>query len=248
MSNAPPPDLRAVMERFFALADKVKDAWETVGPEASATAPDVVIAAMRELRKTMEQHQALIELNEEGGNPVQDVSQLCAYGLQCLSDLSDTADAAQLPETARELGLLSFPFALSMTRLGAELMTLEPVVNAVALIANSVKEPAELAEIYRELTELVEAVSPGVYRDAERDMPATPWRLLLLNRAIVATRSHDPLLMEDAFETVTTQLPDEAERFFEEGMGQLDVIGYPDEVREVMTRYYHRYVSPKTIH
>ena len=70
-----------------------------------------------------------------------------------------------------------------------------------------------------------------------------------MNRAIVATRTLDPGLMESAFDTLVTELPEDAPRFFAEGMGQLDIVGYPPRVREVMTRYYVRFGSTSnTLH
>jgi alkanesulfonate monooxygenase SsuD/methylene tetrahydromethanopterin reductase-like flavin-dependent oxidoreductase (luciferase family) len=70
----------------------------------------------------------------------------------------------------------------------------------------------------------------------------------LLNRAIVATRSHRPQLMEPAFDAIVEWLPDQATRFFAESMGQMDIIGSPDQVRAVMQDYYLRYSGDRTLH
>jgi hypothetical protein len=88
-----------------------------------------------------------------------------------------------------------------------------------------------------------------VAQDVGRTEPQRPWRVLLLNRAIVATRSHRPALMEVAFDDVVEHLPQEAARFFEEGMAQMDALDYPPQVRAVMERYYLRQgPAPHTLH
>ncbi len=92
-------------------------------------------------------------------------------------------------------------------------------------------------------------MSPAVSQDTDRSDPRRPWRLLLLNRAIVATRSLKPALMEVAFDAVLEHLPEEAARFFEEGMAQMDALDYPPHVRAVIERYYLRQgAPPHTLH
>ena len=71
--------------------------------------------------------------------------------------------------------------------------------------------------------------------------------MLLLNYAIVTTRTHDPTPMIAAFDTLVNYLPEEAAQFFAEGMGQLDRVGYPAPVREVIEHYYLVW-STSTLH
>ena len=44
--------------------------------------------------------------------------------------------------------------------------------------------------------------------------------------------------MTGAFDAVVEHLPEDAVRFFEEGMAQMDALDYPSHVRSVMERYY----------
>jgi len=75
-----------------------------------------------------------------------------------------------------------------------------------------------------------------------------PWRVLLLNHCIVATRSHNTGLMEDAFALLSARLPEDAARFFTEGMQQMDALDYPQRVREVMEKYHRRWTVNRSLH
>lgn len=60
------------------------------------------------------------------------------------------------------------------------------------------------------LTELTDVIdvetdmfSAELEADLENSEPASPWHILNLNQAIIATRSHDPKRMESVFEMQT---------------------------------------------
>jgi len=61
--------------------------------------------------------------------------------------------------------------------------------------------------------------------------------VLNLNWGIVATRSHNAGLMAHVFDQLIKNIPIDAKTFFQEGMQQMDIVGYPDHVREVMEKY-----------
>ncbi|MDX1697273.1 MAG: hypothetical protein R3308_03260, partial [Thiohalobacterales bacterium] len=67
-------------------------------------------------------------------------------------------------------------------------------------------------------------------------------------QSIVATRSHDTALMEEAFAALTDRLPEDAGRFFTEGMQQMDALDYPQHVREVMARYHRQWNVDRSLH
>ena len=98
------------------------------------------------------------------------------------------------------------------------------------------------------MTEIMAATSPMIARDLEIVNPGRPWRLLNLNRAIVATRTHQPDIMEEAFSTLAEQLPNDAPGFFTQGMEQMDLLNYPPQVREVMDRYYRQWSVNRSLH
>jgi hypothetical protein len=43
-------------------------------------------------------------------------------------------------------------------------------------------------------------------------------------------------------------LPEDARAFFREGMEQMDIVGYPDHVRAIMSRYRDKWGSGDTLH
>ena len=147
-----------------------------------------------------------------------------------------------------ELELLAFPLGLWLARNDGEITSLEPVVNSVAKLANRSKDPVYLEQLCLQIGELVEAVSPGISEDRNRANVARPWRVLLLNWGIVATRSLRPALMRDAFDRLLEHLPEDASGFFREGMGQMDALDYPPHVREVMETYFETWSLKKTLH
>ena len=51
--------------------------------------------------------------------------------------------------------------------------------------------------------------------------------------------------MEPAFNAIVEPLPNDAERFFAEGMEQMAIIDYPEHVRTVVRRYYPRLMQKR---
>lgn len=241
----PPADLSYLQERLRELATQLSDAWESTSrSREEADAPTQLSQAMLQLIDLL-RHIENEELPQQG-NPTE-INTLSEYGLHLLDELAQCAAGLEQPALAEELEQLSLPYAVWIARQGGEIRHLEPVVNALARLANQANRPAAMATLYAVCCELVEAASPTLEESAAQD-PQHPWRLLLLNRAIVATRSHNPELMEPAFDAVVEHLPGDAQGFFAEGMEQMVVIDYPDHVRELMRRYFLAYAAPKRLH
>ena len=232
-------DLYALRQRIAELAGALRELAETSGTGASVRLPGDALVQMFDL---LVQPQAA----EPGGFDEDELSMLGEFGLQRLQELAQAAAAVDQPGHAAELSLMALPFALWIARQGGELRYLAPVVDALAAEANSRPRGEAMKALYGASCELVEAASPR----AQSGEPAGthPWRLLLLNRAIVATRSESPELMEAAFDAVVEQLPLDAQRFFAEGMEQMAIIDYPDQVRDVMHRYYLAHASSRRLH
>jgi len=95
---------------------------------------------------------------------------------------------------------------------------------------------------------IVAAASPVISQDLEKANPGRPWRALLLNQGIVATRSHDAGLMEQAFAVLTYYLPKDVGQFFTEGMQQMDALNYPEHVRAVMAKYHRQRNIDRSLH
>ena len=94
----------------------------------------------------------------------------------------------------------------------------------------------------------VDATAPAIRQDLDKANPGRPWRILHMNRAIVATRTHQPDVMDEAFTVLTEHLPEDAAGFFSQGMEQMDLLNYPPHVREVMDRYYRKWSVNRSLH
>jgi hypothetical protein len=170
-----------------------------------------------------------------------DAGRVGECGLGLITEISFWTRTLGLEQQQRELELLSIPLALWVVEHGGQLTTLEPVVNGLALTANSTRDPEALERLSVIMEKILQAAHPRIRQDPDK---SNPWRVLNLNRAIVATRTHRPELMEQVFQTLTRRLPEDAAAFFREGMQQMGELDYPPEVRTVMKRYFDEWSAP----
>ncbi|WP_455221385.1 hypothetical protein [Kaarinaea lacus] len=166
-----------------------------------------------------------------------EISEVGNQGLQLLDTLGEWAQVLDLPYQSHQINATMVMVALWIARHGGELSSIESVVNTMAEIANSTTDPSVLTELSDMMGELINAVSTEMKFDFENIDRQHPWRILNLNRGIIATRSHDTGLMELVFDELIRNVPEDAEQFFEQGMQQMEKLDYPEHVREVMTRY-----------
>jgi len=71
--------------------------------------------------------------------------------------------------------------------------------------------------------------------------PQRPWRVLLLNYAIVATRTHQLSIIDSVYQFFVEHLPEDASQFFTEAMSQMETQNYPVEVKQVVEKFYQQY-------
>jgi len=135
-----------------------------------------------------------------------------------------------------------------LVKSNAVLPEVDEFVNQLALFANQIQDNQALILLSEYLPAFIAAMPPIIKADVENMNPGRAWRVIHLNYAIVATRSHDADQMDIAFQHLVDHLPDEAHGFFEEGMKQMDIVNYPDSVREVMSRYYALWQTDGVLH
>ncbi len=253
----PPVELTYIKEAFSALAREVIDAFEDLEPATAAVGtPTVTTDAMLRLLDLFRQYENRLGSTRGSGDPGEDtwpladqeVRQLGDYGLGLLEEMSGIARSLKLEAQSAGLESLCFPLAIWIARNGGEIGVVEPVVNSIAWLANEIREPARLEELCRMVSEVVEAVSPALSQGAQTGIRERPFGLLLVNWAIIATRSFRPALMETAFDTLAHHFPSDAPSFFREGMGQMEALDYPPHVREVMARYFENWSGRKVLH
>lgn len=181
------------------------------------------------------------EHGEKGRLPYDDVSQLGDHAIGCLQDLSVWAERLRLPHQKQDLEKVALGAAHWVIRHEGELRTLEPIVNALAVNANTTESKEQLAALFHVLKDVIEHTAEGITSDLEQSDPSRPWRILNLNFAIVATRTQDNTLMEQAFDTLGRHLPNDCPAFFEEGLKQAEKAGYGPEVKAMMQKYFSKW-------
>ncbi len=170
--------------------------------------------------------------------PDGDATRLGNSGLMTLAELTEISQQLGLPKAKAELERLAVSIGDWITRHHGEIHTLEPIVNGLAVMANEVQEPAVLEDMTAFMGDLMRATARDIATDPDMSDDRRPWRILQLNRAIVATRSHNTELMSQVFDDLIQNLPADARDFFREGMRQMEAVPYPARVRAVMTRYF----------
>jgi hypothetical protein len=244
----PPVDIAYISEELRTLTEELVEVFED-GNSDTDPDPRVLLQVLNELFADL--HRLDEEVPQQASMEVQTRSTLKKLrilgdrGIELLTRLAALAGSLHLPRRAHAIGELTLPLACWVARRGGELGHIGPVVDGAATLANRIDQPSELGRLYGLLTEVVDAVDLQV---SQEKGPSRPWRLLLLNRAIVATRSHRPELMEDAFEAIVEHLPEDAPIFFREGIEQMDALGYPHQVRTLMQRYYDQWCKQRVLH
>lgn len=246
----PPVDIGHIASELARLFEEIERAQDDDAPNIEPR-PEVLRAGLAALLGTLSAAEvdsldaSAAELHALTGKTPET---LLDHGLDLLARLSAVAGRLHLPQAARGVEALALPLACWLLRRGAELLHPEPVVNAAASLANALHHPDDLAALYTLMREVAEGFSPALIQETSGGDPTRPWRVLLLDLAIVATRSHRPSLMTEAFDRLCDQLPEDAPGFFREGMGQMDALGYPQPVRDVMERYYALWCAGQRLH
>jgi len=248
-------DIAAICSAIRAATLPIAEAYEnSEAREQDEVSPVVLIDALLQLCDILKKVDAESGFGghaHDGAKPALltsgELSELGNYGFNLLADIGSWASNLGLAHDSQQLNDQVLPLAIWLVRRGGELRTLETVVDALAAFANSTQSPEVLEDLSRLMGEIIEAVAPAIRQDLEGSNPARPWRILNLNRGIVATRSHNPLVMEEAFQALVRNLPEDAPAFFNEGMVQMEELDYPQPVREVMQRYFKDW-SARTLH
>ncbi len=242
-------DAQTLSEALSRVADYVIEARTHAFTESQSHEPDQLDADIDRFLK-------FIDFVHQGGKyPVQttdsapqtDRDLMANMGLQLIHTLSRWAIHLQLERTVGELEELTLCVALWCARQQCQLSTLTPLVDAVSDYANRQSESETMSELTSVVGEIIDAIGPDIKADRDKSDPHRPWRLLNVNYGIIATRSLEPAIMEQAYENIIQRFPEDAAEFFREGMEQMQIVDYPDYARTVMEKYYHATNNP-TLH
>ncbi len=173
-----------------------------------------------------------------------EATEISDYGFVLLLKLIDLMERLDLPHRRREVEQISLVFTRWTISYNGTINYLEPVGNAIAQLANLMQEKEALLALSDLIADIVDHCSLELKKDQDDSEESRPWRLLHINRGIVATRTHDLETMKQAFDEFLIYLPQEATGFFAEGMKEMDALDYPPHVRKVMESYFNS--SPAT--
>jgi hypothetical protein len=209
--------------------------------ENVAENPAELIASLAQLRE-------IVQNNTTSELTPGEITEIGDFSMQLLGSTSTILQRMNNVELQQQNGLLAVSMALWTGANGGQINMLEPLVDTLAWLANHIEDTQQLAELTRVLGALMAACSIAISSDLDNANPGRPWRVLNINRGIVATRSHDTALMHEVFETLIRNLPQDAAGFFQQGMSEMDRLGYPDDVRKVMQEYAEQYPANKVVH
>ena len=221
--------------------------------EQDVNSPQNLLAAMDQAIDVMARADADSAVKKEmsaesmGLLEEKDISKIGQYTLDLLEGMVSYVQA-NTGEQNRDLIRLSIPVSLWVARHGGKLSQIDMLVNSLAGYANELTEQHVLADLAAVIKEVIDACDDEIRRDMEQTNMMRPWRILNLNYGIVATRSHQTELIEQAYDALIKNLPQDARQFFKEGMQQMDIIDYPDEVREVVERYNNMWGAESSLH
>ena len=223
-----------------------EDAEDANSPHHLLKAMDQAIDAMASSDADSSDDKGM-SIESRGMLEEKDISQIGKDTLDILEAM-DAYVQNESGEPNRELMRLSIPASLWIARHGGKLSQIDMVVNSLAGYANELTEPHTLADLASVIKEVIDACDDEIHRDIEQTDMMRPWRILNLNYGIVATRSHQPDIIKVAYNALVKNLPQDAREFFKEGLQQMDIVGYPDEVREVVERYNKTWGSESSLH
>ena len=171
-----------------------------------------------------------------------EATEISDYGFVMLLQLVDLMEKLDLPHKRREIEQVSLVLARWTVSYHGTINYLEPLVNAIAQMANLLQDKSELLALSELIDRIVDQCAESLKLDTDGNEATRPWRLLHINRGIVATRTQNLEVMKHAFDELLLYLPADAPGFFAEGMKEMDALDYPPHVREVMKSYYQNNV------
>jgi len=207
-----------------------------------------VMDAFRQNVQIMQRLESDAKNNNEYQIPVDEVTEIADFALSLLDEIANACASRGLQNEMVKVHRLSLPIVIWLKQYHGVLKKLDIVVNAIASYANTLQDTESLQALCILIGKVVEVTDTLIKQDLEANNAMRPWRVLNLNWGIVATRTHNTGLMEQVFDQLIGNVPDDVQQFFTEGMQQMDIVGYPKPVRDVMEKYAGRVWGNNSIH
>ncbi|MBC7779126.1 MAG: hypothetical protein H7125_03380 [Proteobacteria bacterium] len=164
----------------------------------------------------------------------EDVTAIADQLFECLHDLGNWADRLKLRGARVAVIDISLEVAQWCMRHRGQLRQIGPVVAALANRANlagSLDACVALSDAYEAV---ITNVAARLQADHLSKDPLRPWRQLLINAAIVSTRSRDLKKMDRAYKRLEAHLPSECPAFFQQAAHQVAGLGFSVEARAMV--------------
>ncbi len=175
----------------------------------------------------------------------QDINRLGEYGLNLLTELLHWAYSNHHKDFSHVTHQLILSLSLWITKHNGEIQSLETIIDTFSYFTNKTAEPYELKEMVQLMSTIIDACSMTIKNDAGQNNQISTWRILNLNRAITATRSHDVTLIRNTYQQLVETFPHEVANFFAEGMHEIERLNYPTQVKDVLQEFFNKYSRPK---
>ena len=222
--------------RFAGAGTEIKRAYAASDlATGEQVTPDDLADAIDQLLEILERNPAndpTPPMQEEG-----EAEKVGNHAMDFLQDLTVYTDRLGLEETTGELQLVAVGVAMWLASWEAPVRTIELAVNGLGQLANTTADAGELGRILTLMDRLVAAAGPEARADLETTNPYRAWRILLLNRGIVAVRAGDADGIRRAFDAIRERLPEDADAFFQEALNQVHAGDYPEAVTAAVAAY-----------
>jgi hypothetical protein len=223
-------DEHASLRRAFeALAASLHAAYrQRHGGAATADDCIALLALLEESLAFMARTDA--EHGADAPLPLADGDIACADALRASAALEGWQNRLDLTTRQADLDTVILGISLWAMRHDLALHAPEPVVNALARLANRASTRQDVAAAYALMQGAIEHLKPQLAADLEQSNPERPWRMLHLNFAITGIKSGDTVLAGHAFSALNAGLPHEREGFYDEALRLARQSGLPDEM------------------
>ena len=208
----------------------------------------IVMDAFRQNVQIMQRLDSDAKNNNEHEISVEEVTEIADFALNLLDEVANACASRGLQNEMIQVHRLSLPVVIWLKQYQGALKKMDIVVNAIASYANTLQDAESLQALCILIGNVVDVTDVLIKQDLEANNAMRPWRVLNLNWGIVATRTHNVELMEQVFDQLINNIPDDVQQFFNEGMQQMDIVGYPKSVRSVMEKYASGVGSGNSIH
>ena len=233
------PTLAEARHNFLELSETLQALADTVNTNTEEPI-DITIAAMNQFFDIAEGVDA--SKTEFVANDISDIGE---QGLLLLEKLIFKAEALHDLTEKQQLEHIALAIADWIIQRDGSINLLEPIVDALAQLANVASDEDQLIDLAEFMGEIADACSDAIKQDLELSNMQRPWRILNINRGIVATRTNDPQTMRSVFSDLIKALPMDAPGFFKEGMSEMIRLDYPPHVRDVMQEYFDQTDLPQ---